>query len=327
MFFKKLILGSFISLLISILSCIFYFRGAISLTFNIIKDLKLSNKTIETLAQVKDYYGLDTMDVKNLNYKNCDNTLIDIFSSNIKDSPSSVIIYLHGGAWVYGDNLIPIGMKPIINSFNNKGYTIISLSYELLSNDIDLSKPISDVKDLIRWVHKNKDIYNFNENDIGILGISSGAHLGMMAAYSDNNYFVDDIELSKYPSDINYIIDAFGPTELSTLDFNFLNSDLINNKEVALNDLDSIQLINSIYSPLFYISENTPKTLIIHSIEDDIVPYKNSLDLLTKLQSNNIESNLITLNNGTHDFEGFKNNELYLMVFEVLKFLVNNSNL
>lgn len=325
---KKLILSSFISLFISILLCILYFRGAISLTLDIIYNLKLSDKTVETLAEVKDYYALDTMDIKKLNYKNCDKSFIDIFLSNLeKDIPSSVIIYLHGGAWIYGDNSIPIGMEPIINSFNNKGYTIISLSYELLSDNIDISKPITDVKDVIRWVYKNKDTYNFNTDDIGILGVSSGAHLGMMAAYSNEEDFVDDIELSKYPSKVNYVIDAFGPTELNTLDFNFLDSELASSKYISLNDLNSINLINSIYSPLAYINENTPKTLIIHSKEDTLVPYENSINLFNKLKNSNIETDLITLNSGTHDFEGFDNKEIILMSFEILKFLVYNSNL
>jgi len=326
-FFKKAFLISFISIVISLLICIYYFRGAIGLTLDIIYDLNLSNKTIETLAEVKEYYPLNTMDIKNLNFKNDDNTFMDIYLSNIEDTPSSVIIYLHGGAWIYGDNGIPIGMEPIINAFNNKGYTIISLSYELLSNNIDISKPVCDVKDAIRWVYKNKENYNFNTNDIGILGVSSGAHLGMMAAYSDENEFIDDIELSKYPSTVTYIIDAFGPTELNSLDFNFLNNDSLDNKNIALNALDSLKLINSLYSPLYYVNESSPTTLIIHTLEDDIVPYNNSLYLYNKLQENNIDSHLLTLKNGSHDFEGFNNKEIGIMVFEILKFLVYYSNL
>lgn len=326
-FFKKLILGSFISLFISLLLCAFYFRGAITLTLDIISNLKSSNKSIETLVEIKDYYPLESMDIKNLNYKNCDNSFIDIFFSNLDNSPSSVIIYLHGGAWVYGNNAIPVGMESILKAFNDKGYTIISLSYELLSDDIDITKPISDVKDLVRWVYKNKEIYNFNTDDIGILGVSSGAHLGMMASYSNEEDFIGDIELSKYPSKISYVIDAFGPTELNTLDFNFLNSSLISSKKISLKDLSSINLINSVYSPLSYINENTPKTLIIHSKEDILVPYESSLKLFNNLKENNIKTTFVTLNSGTHDFENFKNHEIVLMSFEILKFLVYNSSL
>lgn len=326
-FFKKLILGSFVSLFVSLLICAFYFKGAIILTLDIISNLKSSNKSIETLAEIKDYYALESMDIKNLNYKNCDNSFIDIFFSNLDTSSSSVIIYLHGGAWVYGNNAIPIGMEPVLKSFNDKGYTIISLSYELLSDNTDISKPIADVKDLVRWIYKNKEVYNFNTEDIGILGISSGAHLGMMAAYSNEEDFIGDLELSTYPSKVNYVIDVFGPSELNILDFNILNNYSIFSEKISLNNINSINLINNIYSPLYYIDKNTPRTLIIHSKEDTLVPYEGSLKLFNKLKENNIKTTFVSLNRGTHDFENLKNYEIALMTFELLKFLVYNSNL
>lgn len=89
----------------------------------------------------------------------------------------------------------------------------------MLKEDTPISNPVSDVKDAIRWVYKNKDEYNFDTNNIGLLGISSGAHLSLLSAYSSEDEFIGDKKLANYPSKVNYVIDIFGPTELSTLDF------------------------------------------------------------------------------------------------------------
>lgn len=140
------------------------------------------------------------MDLKNIKYKDTlsKDVFLDIYKSDIEDKPSPVIIYVHGGSWVYGDNGIPKGLEPILKAFNKRGFTIISLSYELLKEDVPIENLIIDVKDSIRWVYKNKEKYNFDTENIGILGISSGAHLALMASYSEEDMFLGDESLRKY---------------------------------------------------------------------------------------------------------------------------------
>ncbi|VYT66446.1 prolyl oligopeptidase family serine peptidase [Clostridium tertium] len=325
---KKLVKGikAFIALfLFIIISSLIYYKGSILLVFDIYKELKDSNKSIETLGNLINYKASSSMEVKYLKYKNTASkeVFLDLYLSNNYNKPSPVIIYVHGGSWIYGDNSIPIGLEPIINAFNNRGFTIISLSYELLdSRNIDLKDPIIDVKDAIRWVYKNKDKYNFNTNDIGLLGISSGAQLSLMAAYTDDESFIGDKDLSNYSSKVNYVIDIFGPTELSTLDFSDIS---LNNKKIK-NLINSKDELDN-YSPINYISDESPKTLIVHSIEDEIVPYSNSEDLYNSLLSNNIDTNLITLKQGSHFFTDFNLNEVYIAIIKVLKFLTSSTSL
>ena len=123
-----------------------------------------------------------------------------------RDKPSPVVLYIHGCSWIYGDNGIPIGLEPIINALNKRGYTLISVSYELLKENTPIENPIKDVKDSIRWIYKNKEKYNFDTNNIGILGISSGAHLALIAAYSKDDEFKGDVNLDGYSSKVKYIL-------------------------------------------------------------------------------------------------------------------------
>lgn len=325
---RKLVKGikAFTALfLLLIISFLIYYKGSILLILDIYKDLKDSNKSIETLGVLTGYEASNSMEVKHLKYKNSKSkdVFLDLYLSNnnIKESP--VLIYVHGGSWIYGDNTIPIGLDPIITAFNNRGFTIISLSYELLDDsNIDLKDPITDVKDAIRWVYKNKDEYNFNTKDIGILGISSGAHLSLMAAYTDDEAFKGDNNLSNYSSKVKYVIDIFGPTDLSTLDFSDLS---LNNRKIK-------KLINSNeeldkYSPINHITDNAPNTLIVHSIEDEIVPYRNSEELYNNLLSNSINTKLITFSKGSHFFSDFNKNEVFMAIIKVLNFLTSNTSL
>ena len=54
-----------------------------------------------------------------------------------------------------------------------------------MEDEVIFYKQVSDIKDTVRWINKNRDIYNFDAENVGIIGVSSGAHLAMMAAYSE----------------------------------------------------------------------------------------------------------------------------------------------
>lgn len=323
-FFKVL---GIVLVLVILASGIFIFsiRGKINLTINILKkysefvegnNLLIDNNNSVDLESSKDYQEVE--------YKNTNGVplTLDIFNAK-KDlkNGSPVIIYVHGGSWVYGNKDIPDAISPLLDAFRDEGYAIISISYELMSGEENFSKQISDVKDSIRWVYKNKEKYNFNENKIGVIGASSGAHLSLMAAYSNNNDFIDDEELKDYPSTVKYLIDFFGPTDLNTLDMNNLNWDL----EQIINSVgDNKEEVLNRYSPINYVDKNKPNTLIIHSKKDSIVPYENAEILYDELKSKKNKVDLITLEGATHDFSEFDKDEIISVGMKMLKFVVRN---
>lgn len=312
----------FASLILTTCSIFLYFKNSLIIIYRVYEQLNNNNDSIATLGQLTDYKITEDMDIKGLKYKKSDSkeVFLDIYTSKNNNTPSPVILYVHGGSWIYGDNGIPIGLEPIIKAFNDSGFTIISLSYELLKENTPIENPIKDVKDSIRWIYKNKDKYNFDTNNIGVLGISSGAHLALMASYSKDNEFIGDTDLSNYPSKVNYIIDVFGPTDLSTLDTSSVEDEYKSEIETLIN---SPNIINN-YSPINYISNSSPSTLIIHSKTDEIVPYKNATTLYDSLENKNLNPKLLTLNSGSHFFNGYNSNEIIALIFEVLKFIEIN---
>lgn len=319
----KIIIVFLISILVTTLLLVIYFKNSLMIIYSVYNELKNRNESVETLGELTDYYTTTTMDLKNIKYKDTlsKDVFLDIYKSDIEDKPSPVIIYVHGGSWVYGDNGIPKGLEPILKAFNKRGFTIISLSYELLKEDVPIENPIIDVKDSIRWVYKNKEKYNFDTENIGILGISSGAHLALMASYSEEDMFLGDEALRKYPSNVKYVLDVFGPTELNTLDISDIDEEYKKDLENILKSKDILEK----YTPINYINSSTPSTLIIHSKSDEIVPYENAKTLYTNLKENNIKSKLLTLKSGSHYFSGYNKFEIVALIFETLKFLdINN---
>lgn len=304
---------------------IFSIKDKIKLTVNIlnkysqfINENNIDEKNIVTieLESSKDY--------KEVQYKNTNGIplTLDIFEAKKslkKGSP--VLLYVHGGSWVYGTKEIPDVISPLLDAFREEGFVIISTSYELMRGEENFNKQIADIKDTIRWIYKNKEEYNFNTDKIGVIGASSGAHLSLIAAYSSEEEFVDDDDLKNYPSDIKFLIDFFGPTDLNTLDMSNVTWDLQqvidslgNNKEEVFNK----------YSPINYVDSNEPNTLIIHSKKDSLVPYNNAEVLYDKLIEKKNKVSIITLEGASHDFSEFDIDEIISVGTKMLKFILQN---
>ena len=142
----------------------------------------------------------------------------------------------------------------------------------------------------------------------------------MIAAFSDNNMFIDDLSLASYPSNISYIVDLFGPTELSKINISLAPT------EVAEKfDTYDIENISELYSPINYVKEDLPNTLIIHSIVDTIVPYSSSLKLFNESKNKNNNFELLSLETCTHYLENLSTKEAITLYFKILSFIYKNS--
>lgn len=327
---KKFFKGLLIFFLIIVLilgGFLFIFRNRIGLYVNIGKQyLKLKDNPPASKDVTSLLTPMESMDFKDIVYKNTNNVplALDIYGPRKKLSKGSpVILYVHGGSWVYGDKNIPQAISPLFDAFRDEGFTIISTSYELIRKTVNFDKQASDVKDTLRWIYKNKDVYGFNTDEIGIVGTSSGAHLSLLCAYSSDDDFKGDTTLSNYPSKVKYVIDFFGPTDLTSLDMTRAGSDLNN----AIKSTKNTEEIMKKYSPINYVKKGLPETLIIHSKKDEVVPFSNSTLLYDKSKEYNNKVDFLTLENSGHDLSDVNRDDVISLGTKVFQFIVKNSPL
>ena len=284
--------------------------------------IKLSN-TLPTIST--DFYNdpIDDITYEDITYKkrNGLSLKLDLYENNNETKPKPVIIYVFGDAWIKGEKVIPSAISPLIELLKEEGYAVIRTSYELMKEEIIFDKQISDVKDTIRWVYKNKDKYNFDIENIGLIGPSAGAHLAMMAAYSENDEFIGDSSLKDYPSQVKYVVDLFGPAELSKINLNYGPREIVEN--LSKNDIKNF---SKLYSPISYVKKNLPDTLIIHSKKDEIVPYDTSISLYKKCIKLNNDFKFYTLEDCNHCLEGLSNTEALKLYMEIVNFIISENN-
>ena len=284
--------------------------------------IKLRN-SLPTISS--DFYNEPIKDIeyKDVIYKKRDNKelTLDIYTNKEAKEATPIIIYVFGNGWIYGDKVIPSAIESIINLLKDEGYAVISTSYELMDDEVIFKDQISDVKDTIRWIYKNKDKYNFDVNNIGIIGPSAGAQLSMMAAFSREDEFIGDQSLKSYSSKVKYIIDLFGPARLSKINLS------VGPEEVVEKFSDSdIEKLSKEFSPIEYIREDLPDTLIIHSLKDNIVPYETSIELYETALKYNNNFELYTLQNCTHYLENLSNTEALNLYMKIVDYILSKTN-
>lgn len=323
----------FLGVLIVIGLVAYNFRGQIGFYINAIQEYTTIKNNLESVEATKQLNMSKDMNYKDIVYKEADGKAVtlDIYEAKKKlKGGSPVILYVHGGSWIYGSSQIPELMEPLLNIFRNEGYTIISVNYRLTTNEIDFYKQVSDVKDAIRWVYKNKDAYDFNTNEIGIVGASAGAQLSLLAAYTGNDYFKDDRALDNYSSKVKWVVDLFGPTQLSSLNMSIATGQLetaVKNREKSLRGKQSLEDYMKEYSPINYVKPDLPPTLIIHGTDDKMVPYKDSLELYEKSKNDGNNVELFAIDNAGHDFSNIDKKQILDMGVKFINFIIFNTKL
>lgn len=288
----------------------------------LVEIIKLSD-SLPTISN--DFYNepIENITYKDLVFKKRDNKelTLDIYTNKEANEATPVIIYVFGNGWMYGDKVIPSAIESIIDLLKDEGYAVISTSYELMDDEIILEEQISDVKDTIRWVYKNKDKYNFDVNNIGIIGPSAGAQLSMMAAFSQDDEFIGDQSLKSYSSKVKYIIDLFGPARLSKVNLSVGPEEVV--EKFSNNDIEKL---SKKFSPIEYVREDLPNTLIIHSLKDNIVPYETSVELYETALKYNNKFELYTLQNCTHYLENLSNTEALNLYMKIVDYILSETS-
>ena len=278
----------------------------------------------------------DVVTLKDLTYKKADTAQhkLDIYLPQKSEKKSPVLIFVHGGGWVGGSKSFPEGyyMNDFILKFVQEGYAVVSITYTLLNDKTHFPAPVEDCKEAIRWIRANSVKYNFDDSNIGLWGASAGAHIGMLAAFSDEDQFSGNSNFPNYSAKVNYVIDYFGPADLNGLFrtetagfkiflfklffpkiykmrnnmiFGFTALDIKKDKKEAISRL-------KLYSPVSYVNKNTVPTLIIHGTKDKIVPFKESEHLKEILDENKIENELVPIKDGDHGLHNASGHALML---------------
>lgn len=240
---------------------------------------------------------------RNIFYGNHARQMMDIYlPRSTTQQKYPVILTIHGGEWMHGDKE-QLERYTAIALQNNCIH--VNINYRLLGNGINVNaympyaEMLNDIENAFRFLSDNAEKYRIDTSKACIAGYSSGGHLALLYAYSRTNTSIP----------IQLVISEAGPANF--MDPKTFTEDGEAWIHEAHNDHDQVKimpimpkqkrisLIGSITgvqyedvnwedawrkaSPAYLANENSPKTVLIYSSHDPVIPISHAEFLQSKL--------------------------------------------
>ena len=207
------------------------------------------------------------------------------------------------------------------------GYTV----FEVLPSSqpkYTIPEEVEDVRRAVRFIRYHAKEYGIDANKIGITGASSGGHLALMVATSDDNIDANakdivDRESSRVqaaavlypPTDfLNYGQKGFNASASQAIlvatglaaAFDFKRWNDTTRTYVSITDIESKLKIAKQNSPIYAVTADDPPVIIIHGDADMIVPLQQSQTIIQKFEEAKVPHKFIIKKGAGH---GWRNTD------------------
>ncbi len=220
-------------------------------------------------------------EIKDIEYKNINGKSLqfDMYRPKNLSEPVPLLVFIHGGAWKGGKRS---DYKVYLVPFAEKGYVTASVSYRLLDSG-PYPACVEDITDAVRWFFSHGDMYGYDPDRIALIGGSAGGHLAMLGGYGWlNPKGKNDSTLVLEPiHKIKAVVDIYGPADLTT---EYARNHPLVTRFMAHPYSEAPELYIEA-SPVHYLDQNDPPTMILQGTSDELVPYSQSDNLKRKLDS------------------------------------------
>lgn len=231
---------------------------------------------------------------------------MDIYLPANRNANTKTIVLIHGGGWSEGSKAdLNSGIATIRELFPE--YALVAINYRL-ANEWGNKFPTqeNDVQSVMSFLTAHHQDFQISSKFV-LAGFSAGAHLAMLHAYKNDPN-----------KNVVAVVDFFGPTNLETL----WNEGLVQ-QLILFNATGKIypdgQEIYSSSSPINFVSNNTPPTILLQGGNDPLVPPSQTTTLITKLEEHNITHKLVYYPDEAHGWGGDKLNHSLQEVQAFLK--------
>ena len=201
-----------------------------------------------------------------------------------------LILFIHGGAWIAG---VKEQYRGELEKWCARGYAAAAINYRYISEDVHMDALLDDITAALTEIRKLALAHGAALKRMLLTGASAGGHLSLLYAYAK-------AEIS--PLKPVGVIDYCGPAWLPDDGLLYGTpkryppeekwTELFSNvvgfplkKEEEQRAKDALML----YSPVRYVTPDSPPTIICHGQKDDVVPFSNAVALRDALEANGVE--------------------------------------
>lgn len=218
------------------------------------------------------------------------------------------IIFVVSGGWFSGHEAIN---KLAYQAFLDRGYTVFAVVHGSQPK-FQIPEIIQDMHRAVRFIRFNAKKFGIDPDHLGVTGGSAGGHLslvlGTQLGRKDSPDAKDPID--RESSAVQTVACFFPPTD-------FLNygkpgeSGLGENVLAAFKsafgkvpkDAEAKEKFGREISPIYFISSNTPPTLILHGDADKLVPIQQAESFLARAREAGVKTKLVVKKGEAHGWK------------------------
>lgn len=209
-----------------------------------------------------DYFG-DGLDAHRL----------DVITDARGASGAPVLVYVHGGAWVFGDKREQA--LPMMYEMARRGWVCVAINYRL-SPKATWPDHIVDVKHALAWVKREIHAFGGDPSFVALAGGSAGGHLVALAALTPGVEAFGGGNPEARDVTVDAVIPIYGVHDMEG------HPDLMGRFGRGLTTLLETQVMKATMleapevfaqaSPLEHVSADAPPTYVLQGTHDTLVP-------------------------------------------------------
>jgi len=204
------------------------------------------------------------------------------------------VVIVHGGSWDDGRKGTP-GTVVLAQGMAQYGYVTFDINYRLSGQGGQYPKSIQDVEDAVAYLSTQASRLHLDLSKLGVVGISAGGYLAMMASYRFN---MPPFVPSHYPSThvhVQAVGAFFSPVELKKSVANARGLPRVQKLAAYLGAaFEQNRALYKMASPLRYANTGVP-TIVWYGTADPLTPLAQTYELYKRLRQHQIRSQLLDL--------------------------------
>lgn len=244
--------------------------------FEALQEKKLDTGKQQTLWEIK--YG-----------SHARNTL-DIALPANRNENTPVVIFIHGGAWMFGDKTVHI---PEIEKFAKAGIACATINYRFASELTGIHHPAlhNDVKAAIDFIASKAPVWGISANRFGLVGQSAGGHLALLTSYTLNN----DGRIKACASWAG-VVNLLDAEQMQVAGAEVVSKTYVG---CGLNSAtDTLRYREA--SPYFMASAGSVPTFLLQGTKDIAVPYGSVVKMQQRLDELKVDNQMKVFEGGGH---------------------------
>lgn len=223
--------------------------------------------------------------------------LMDVQMPTARDERHPLVVYVPGGGFMRAAKEAALDLRTYVAG---AGYVVASIQYRTTLNGATFREGIADVKSAVRYLRANADKYSIDTARIAVWGESAGGYLVAMVGLTNGVASFDVGNDLDRTSDVQAVIDKFGPSDLSRIAADF------DPQMQAWYRADNPILAyfagqaRTAANPLTYVKAGDPPFLIFHGSQDTLVSPSQTLMLHNALVAAGVPSTRYVLDGAGH---------------------------